>query len=66
MSRDVTITIQDSENCVRVRIQTWDQQIHMSFDSYVGLKETETSAPTFTLEAARTFARTLLTLTDTQ
>lgn len=59
MSRHITITIQDSGTCIRTRIQTFDNQIHLTHYTYTFQDEKETEAPSYTIEGAQTLAQIL-------
>ena len=63
MSEHTTITIQDSHNNTRIRIQKINNQICLTTYTYTPEKETETEAPTLTPEATQALTAILNHLT---
>ena len=59
MSRHITVTVQDDSTKVRVRCETWDRQIHLTFGTYTGKDERGNSAPSFSAEGLHAFLAVL-------
>lgn len=62
--KHTTITVQDSDTGTRARCQAWDSQIHLTFYNYSTDGETETEAPSFSPDGARSLAKLLNLLAE--
>ena len=64
MSDHITIVMQDANTGVRVRAESWEGLVHLTFFTYHLTEEADTAEPSITPEGARSLAAILTHLAE--